>query len=183
MSVYSYLDLICHDIFNTQHYVWFTLGVNRFLFRRCVNIYFISEIPLEIPLIKLVLSHWSMYCDDRTLTPILQSERPYGPAKEQIKELIPYLCICHWLMPNRKCKQRRQLHCFCYRTTTQSIHWFNFVTWHTLSFQTELHRLDFLFWILWVLTTHRVVPRTAELQSEYGSLLVINTRLYPRLTQ
>lgn len=35
-----------------------------------------------------------MYCDDRTLMPILQSERPYGPAKEQIKELIPYLCIC-----------------------------------------------------------------------------------------
>ena len=50
-------------------------------------------------------------------------------------------------------------------------------------FQTELHRLDSLFRILWVLTTHRVVPRTAVLQSEYGNLLLINTRIYPRLTQ
>lgn len=57
MSVYSYLGLICHDSFNTQHYVLFILGVNRFLFRRCVNIYFIAEMPLEIPLINLALSH------------------------------------------------------------------------------------------------------------------------------
>lgn len=60
-----------------------------------MNIYFIAEMPLEILLINLALSHRSMYCDDRTLMPILQSERTYGPAKEQIKELIPYLCICH----------------------------------------------------------------------------------------